>query len=108
MQMTPRHPYELNVHDAAEHQEFIDGRRKERMRQIDNLTPELRILVHDYGWNCVRAFLDCGVVRPKRIRHLVETVLNEFSPTRGAYSNQGIRTTLKISAKTAALLEQNE
>ena len=106
--MPPRQPDNADDCEADEHQEYVDGKRKERMLQIDDLSPELRMLVHDYGWNCVRAFLDCGVARPKRIRHLVETVLNEFSPTRGAYSNQGIRNTLKISAKTAALLEKSE
>lgn len=96
------------MRDEAEHEEFVAKKRVQRMRQIDNLSPALRVLVHDYGWNCVRAFLDCGVERPNRIRHLVETVLNEFSPTRGAYSNQGIRNRLKISARTAALLEDEE
>ena len=36
--------------------------------------------------------MDVGVEKPKHIRHVVETVLNEFSPTRGSFSAQGIRT----------------
>jgi hypothetical protein len=62
------------------------------MAQIDRMSPELRELVHEYGYTVVRAFLDCGVEKPKQIRHLVENVLNEFSPTRGSFAAQGIRT----------------
>ncbi|MDR6826463.1 hypothetical protein J2X48_000733 [Bosea sp. BE271] len=69
----------------------IDGRRRARMEAIDALSPEHRELVHDYGYNVVRACMDCGATKPKHIRHIVETVLNEFSPTRGSYASQGVR-----------------
>lgn len=73
-------------------QDFIDGKRVSRMRKIDALPPEIRALVHAYGYSVVNNFMACGVTKPKHIRHLVETVLDEFSPTRGSYSRQGIRT----------------
>ena len=73
-------------------EELVLVRRKERFDVIDNLPPEMRGLINDYGYTIVRAYVDLGVVKEKHIRHLVETVLNEFSPTRGSYSVQGIRT----------------
>ncbi len=72
-------------------QTFIDRKRKARMNLVDNFSAPIRALIHDYGLCVVKAFLDCGVTKPKQIRHLVETVLNEFSPTRGSNSAQGPR-----------------
>jgi hypothetical protein len=69
----------------------IDRKRKARMETIDGMTPELRACVQDYGLSVVEAIVQVGVRQPRHIRHIVETVLNEFSPTRGAYSSQGIR-----------------
>lgn len=71
---------------------WIDQKRRNRMNSIDAMEEELRVLVHEYGYTIVRACLDLGVRKPKQIRHLVETVLDEFSPTRGSYSKQGVRT----------------
>lgn len=76
---------------APEFEARVVARRIARMKQIDRMPPELRELVHEYGLNIVRAFLDIGVSKPKHIRHLVESVLDEFSPTRGAFSSQGVR-----------------
>ena len=75
--------------------EFVAHKRVARMDMVDNYPPAIRALVHDYGLNVVKAFLDCGVNKPKRIKHLVEIVLDEFSPTRGSYSSQGLRTVNK-------------
>jgi hypothetical protein len=86
-----------NLDDAA-FQAVVEKRRRARMAEIDRMAPDLRALVHDYGLNTVRAFLDVGVQKPKHIRHLVETVLNEFSPTRGGGSAQGIRADFGIRA----------
>lgn len=77
--------------DPEEFQASVDRRRGARMAAIDALSAAHRELVHDYGYTVVRACMDCGVVKPKQIRHLVETVLDEFSPTRGSYSSQGTR-----------------
>ena len=78
--------------DDFQHQ--VDQRRAQRMAAIDDMHPDLRALVHQYGLNTVRAFVDIGVTKPKHIRHLVETVLDENSPTRGSFSSQGARTTV--------------
>lgn len=74
-----------------EHAEFVDKKRKARMDAVDRYPPEHRELIHAYGLNVVHNFIQCGVVKANHIRHLVETVLDEFSPTRGAYSSQGPR-----------------
>lgn len=88
------------MRDPDEHQRFVDGKRTARMARVDALSPELRALVHEYGYNIVDNFIRLGVPKPKHIRHLVEMVLDEFSPTRGAYSRQGIRT--EVGAHPAA------
>jgi hypothetical protein len=62
------------------------------MATIDAMPPELRSCVKDYGLTVVNTFLQIGVSKPKHIRHAVEAILDEFSPTRGAFSRQGIRT----------------
>ncbi|MQY48209.1 hypothetical protein GAO09_19430 [Rhizobiales bacterium RZME27] len=79
-----------------EHQEpfdvMVQRKRAARMDRIDQLPPALRELVHDYGFTVVDNFVRMGVTKPKQIKHLVELVLDEFSPTRGTFSQQGIRT----------------
>ncbi len=67
------------------------------MNAVDALPADVRYLVHEYGLNLVKAFLDCGVRKPTHIRHLVETTLDEFSPTRGSYVRQGIRTQVHVA-----------
>lgn len=73
-------------------QEAVDERRRKRMAAIDAMSPEMRALVHAYGYAVVHALMQAGVKQPRRIRHVVELILDEFSPTRGSYSKQGIRT----------------
>lgn len=72
-------------------QDWIDAKRAARMDSIDAMAPELRALVHEYGLNVVKAFLDLGVAKPKHIRHLINTTLSELSPTVGGSSAQGHR-----------------
>lgn len=69
---------------------MADVKRQKRMQMVDAYDPQIRSLIHEYGLNVVKAIYDLGVKKPAQIRHIVETVLNEFSPTRGANSNQGI------------------
>ena len=76
-------------------QSEIDRRRANRMAVVDKYPPQIRELVHEYGLFIVKSFMDCGMKNPARIRHCVETVLNELSPTRGSYSQQGIRTNMQ-------------
>lgn len=80
--------------DTPEFVADVQRRRSARMEAIDALSPDIRSLVHDYGYPTVKTCMDLGVTKAKHIRHLVETVLNEFSPTRGAFSIQGRRTQL--------------
>jgi len=46
---------------------------RKRMEQINALPPELRTLVHEFGWTIIKAFLDCGVRNHRHIRHLIIT-----------------------------------
>jgi hypothetical protein len=73
-------------------QAWIDEKRRKRMERVDEFDPHIRALIHEYGLTVVQALWDAGVQNPRRIRHIVETVLDEFSPTRGSFSRQGIRT----------------
>jgi len=79
------------IRDPDDFQSMVDRKRVNRFREIDSLSPAHRELIHEYGWNIVKNFLTLGVREPRHIRHLVETVLDDFSPTRGAFSIQGIR-----------------
>lgn len=49
-------------------------RRRRRMEEIDRLLPEMRMLVKEEGWTIVKAFIDCGVLKPRQIRHLIGVV----------------------------------
>jgi len=73
-------------------QTVIDAKRQSRMQKVDAMSPEMRAIVNDYGFCIVNNFNNLGVTKPNQIRHLVELVLDEFSPTRGSKSKQGIRT----------------
>lgn len=75
--------------NTTDFQERLDRRRQDRMKRVDALSPDVRELVHEYGFTVVDAFLSLKITKARHIRHLVETVLNEFSPTRGAGSKQG-------------------
>ncbi|HVT29358.1 MAG TPA: hypothetical protein VHE81_15185 [Lacipirellulaceae bacterium] len=67
-------------------------RRERRMQQIDNLTPELRAVVNEWGWTIVDNFMRCGVKKANRIEHLINVVLNETRAPRGySASFQGPR-----------------
>lgn len=70
---------------------IIQRRRKERMAKIDNFPKPIRECVHLYGYTVVDMLLSLGIRKPRHIRHIVETILDEFSPTRGSGSSQGIR-----------------
>jgi hypothetical protein len=82
---------ELKNASAEQAAAIVERRRSARMDEIDRLSPALRECVHDYGWHVVNTFLQMGIRKPSKLRHLVETVLDEFSPTRGTHSRQGSR-----------------
>jgi hypothetical protein len=76
---------------------MVQRKRMARMTKVDELSPEMRELVHEYGLTVVTTCIDIGVIKPKHIRHLVETILDEFSPSRGSFSKQGKRTEISKS-----------
>jgi hypothetical protein len=86
-----------------EHEQHVVGKRQRRMDMVDNYPPAVRSLVHEYGLNIVKAFLDHGVTRPNIIKHLIETVLNDFSPTRASYSLQGVPKDVNRAAMTETI-----
>lgn len=59
--------------------EDVKERVERRMAIIDALSPELRALVHQYGWNIVKNFMDNGVRGPRQIKHLIELVLHDYA-----------------------------
>ena len=81
----------ISILSRDEFERHIERRRVIRMDTIDRLPSEVRECVHDYGWHVVKTIMDLGVKKPKHIRQIVETVLDEFSPTRGSASAQGTR-----------------
>lgn len=81
---------------GVEFDDAVDERRFKRMDKIDRMTPEQRALVHEYGYHVVETCISLGLVLPRHIKHIVETVLDEFSPTRGTRSSQGIPTAFGI------------
>lgn len=72
-------------------EDMADLKRRNRMAAFDAYDPAIRALIHEYGMNVVKAIYDLGIRKPNHIKHIVETVLNEFSPTRGTYSSQGVK-----------------
>lgn len=72
-------------------QAHVDAKRRARMSRVDAMPSDVRHMVHEYGLHVVNALLDSGVTRAKNMRHIVESILDEFSPTRCASSYQGPR-----------------
>lgn len=77
------------INDPEDFQRAVERRRRARMEMIDNYPPKIRVLVHEYGLAAVKAIYDLGVKKDNQIRNIIETVLDEFSPTRMSYSSQG-------------------
>jgi hypothetical protein len=84
-------------------EDIVDVKCRRRMAMVDAYSPDVRALIHEYGLTVVKGFYDLGVKNPRHIRHLVEIVLNEFSPTRGTFSKQGKRTEVESHPNAAAL-----
>jgi hypothetical protein len=64
------------------------------MAMVDRMSPEMRGVVHHYGLMVVLACTQAGVKQPRHVRHIVETVLSELSPTRRPSSTQGPRSAI--------------
>lgn len=82
--------------EPSEFLAHVQSKRIARMEQIDAMPKEMRELVNAYGLTVVKTCMDLGVTKPKHIKHLVERILDEFSPTRGSYSKQGVRTEVRV------------
>lgn len=50
------------------------ARCRKRMEQIDAQPPEIRALVHEFGWSVVNSFLMLKITKASHIRHLIEVV----------------------------------
>lgn len=92
--MSDHHSLSDKLRDA-QFKAMVDEKRSRRMAEIDELPPEFRKLISEYGRSVVEACIVCGVAKASHVRHVVETVLDEFSPTRGSYSIQGRKTYIK-------------
>jgi hypothetical protein len=55
--------------------EEVKERVERRMAEIDSLTPEQRLVVHEYGWNLVKTFFQHGVTSPRSMRGLINAVI---------------------------------
>lgn len=83
-----------------EFQSVVQSRRMARMDKIDAMSAEMRALVNEYGFRVVDTHIRLGITKPRHIRHLVETVLDEFSPSRGSPSAQGRRERFDLDTKS--------
>jgi hypothetical protein len=54
--------------------EDVKPRVEKRMARIDSLTPEQRMVIHEYGWNLVDTFLNHGVTSPRAMRALINAI----------------------------------
>jgi hypothetical protein len=58
--------------------EEVKERVERRMAVIDSLTPEQRLVVHEFGWRLVKTMIECGVTKPKLMRRIINDVLVEM------------------------------
>lgn len=54
--------------------EQVKPRVERRMRQIDSLTREQRLVVHEYGWQLVDTLMRHGVTGAKDMRAIINAV----------------------------------
>jgi len=52
-------------------------KRQKRFTEIDTLSPQLKEVVHEWGYSLVKDFMNCGTKNPKHIRHLIVRVIQE-------------------------------
>ena len=54
--------------------EEVKPKVEKRMAKIDAMTPEQRLVVHEYGWCLVNVFMMHGISKPKTMRALINAV----------------------------------
>lgn len=73
--MSPYHPSNTRKDGVEigsdEHYADLKGRAEKRMEKIDALPPKIRALVHEYGWDAVKALMDLGAKSPGQIEHII-------------------------------------
>ena len=52
----------------------LSKRRLRAIEAVDEMAPELRECVHEYGYSIVSVFLQFGIENPTAIRHIINTV----------------------------------
>lgn len=92
----------MSNHRSAADQQWIDDKRRARMDRIDALPPEVRQVVHEYGVTVVNALMQCGVSKPKHMRHIISVVISELSPLVGSWAAQGPRGPYDVKFKAPA------
>lgn len=67
------------VHDWSDDQlnDMRKTRAEQKMKQVDRLSPELRALVHEYGWEPVKCLMDLGARGPRQILHIIRACRGE-------------------------------
>lgn len=59
--------------DPALNAALVDRARR-RMDRVDNMPPEMRRVVHEYGLEVVHVFIEQGIRDPRKIAFLIDTV----------------------------------
>lgn len=74
---------------------------------VDNLSPDLRRLVHEYGLHAVQTCLEAGVTRPASIAHVIRSIRGSARGGRqGAVPTMKLRGGRVLSALDPWLLAQ--
>ena len=47
---------------------------KRRMAKIDALSPKMRAVVHEYGWEPVKLLMDLGATNPAQVEHIIRAI----------------------------------
>lgn len=72
-------------------------KRVNRMNEIDNLSPDIRALVHEFNWTMIHAFLQAGIRDARKIRHLISRVIEGAASYDGGNMD---KVGLKLSTNT--------
>lgn len=54
-------------------------RRARKMEKIDGLPPEIKAVVHEFGWLTVKTLMESGVTSAKKMRSVIKVILMEHS-----------------------------
>lgn len=81
----------------------FDGRQTEahkervtkRMEIVDQLPPDVRRFVHEFGWNITKEFMAAGIKNPKTMKHLINIILGDMRPPE--VENERIRANESLS-----------